>query len=68
MPCSTSREFREQFAKAKDLKMIITYEKDESAEGEIRIKQAQKILSQMILLGKKKGRPKKREEVLSEVA
>lgn len=56
------------YAKAKDLKVVVKFEQDNSPEGIMRAKNAKEIVCQLILLGQKKGRPSKHQEELDEVA
>lgn len=56
------------YAKAKDLKVVVKFEQDNSPEGIMRAKNAKEIICQLILLGQKKGRPSKHQEELDEVA
>jgi hypothetical protein len=53
---------REAFKKAKDLRVIVKYERDDSPEGKLRIEQAKNIICSLILLSKKRGRPSKKEK------
>lgn len=50
------------FRKAQDLEMIVRFDRDDSLEGKMRMEQAKAIICQLILLGKKRGRPSKKEE------
>jgi hypothetical protein len=57
-----------EFLKAKDLAVKISFENDETSEGKLRSKQARMIISELILLAKKRGRPSKKDEELNEAA
>ena len=58
----------ESYVKARDLKVVVKFERDESPEGIIRSKRVKELICQFILLGMKRGRPSKQEESLDEVA
>lgn len=62
------KKFEEDFLKAKDLKVVVKFEKDNSPEGKIRAKQARAIICEMILLAQKRGRPARQEEILDDAA
>lgn len=64
MTCSNE----EKHVKAKDLKVIVEYLSDDSAEGILRSKQAKAIICDMILLAKKRGRPALQEDIENEAA
>lgn len=68
MPENKDRSKPSEFVKAKDLKVVVKFEADNSPEGILRMKNAKEIICQLILLGQKKGRPSKFEEELDEVA
>ena len=57
-----------EFLKAKDLILKISFAKDETPEGKLRSQQARMIISEMILLAKKRGRPSKKDEEMNEAA
>ena len=59
---------KEEYAKAKDLVVKVSFVKDTSPEGIFRSQQAKRLICDLILLGKKRGRPSKTEEVLDEAA
>ena len=59
---------REYFKKAKDLKVVVKFERDNSPEGIQRSMQAKLIICEMILLASKRGRPSEKEEEQNEVA
>jgi hypothetical protein len=56
------------YAKAKDLKVIVKFERDDSPEGILRVKLVKEIICQLILLGQKRGRPSTQREELDEAA
>ena len=68
MPEKTQANTPGDFAKAKDLKVIVKFERDETHEGVLRSNLAKEIICQLILLGQKQGRPSTEEENLSEAA
>lgn len=68
MSGSKERSRRDEFKKAKDLKVVVKFESDNSHEGIQRTKQAKMIICEMILLGRKRGRPAEREQELNEAA
>lgn len=57
-----------EFLKAKDLVVKVSFEKDDTPEGKLRSEQARMIICEMILLAKKRGRPSKKDEELNEAA
>ncbi len=59
---------KEDFKKARELKVVVNFEMDDSPEGIQRSKQAKMIICEMILLGRKRGRPSEKEEELNEAA
>lgn len=59
---------QDSYKKAKDLKMIVSFEKDETPEGKMRVAQAKSIVCQLILLGQKRGRPSTKEENIDAAA
>jgi hypothetical protein len=61
MSAIRNRKYQDEYKKAQDLKVIVKFERDDSPEGELRMEQAKAIICQLILLGKKRGRPSKRE-------
>lgn len=63
MPVSDRKN--EKYKKAKDLKVVVTVMRDNSPEGQLRVKQAKAIICQLILLSKKRGRPSKTEEEIN---
>lgn len=68
MSDSSENPRKEDFKKAKDLKVVVNFEKDDNPEGIQRARQAKMIICEMILLGKKRGRPSQKEEELNEAA
>ena len=58
----------DEFLKAKDLVVVINFERDESYQGVLRSRQAKRIICELILLGRKRGRPSKKDEVSDEAA
>ncbi len=58
----------DEYLKAKDLVVKVSFEKDTSTEGVLRSKQARVIICELLLLAKKRGRPSKKEEELNEAA
>lgn len=62
MSAERSGGSRTEYKKAKDLKVIVRFEKDDSSEGKMRVAQVRSIICQLILLGKKRGRPSKEKE------
>ena len=68
MSDSQKDQARDEYKKAKDLKVVVNFEKDDSPEGIQRSKQAKVIICEMILLGRKRGRPSQKEEELNEAA
>ena len=65
---SSNSHSKGEYLKAKDLVVQVSFEKDESPEGIYRSAQAKKLICELILLGKKRGRPLPQEEVLDEAA
>ena len=67
---SNSKEVlhKEHFKKTQELKVTVKFETDNSPEGIQRSRQAKMIICEMILLGKKRGRPSQSEENLNEAA
>lgn len=59
---------QDEFKKATELKVVVTFERDQSAEGKMRSSQAKLIICQLILLAQKRGRPSMKEEVENEAA
>ena len=59
---------RNEFKKAKDLKVVVKFESDNTPEGIQRSRQAKMIICEMILLGQKRGRPSEKEGELHEAA
>ncbi len=68
MPEEPKNDSSSEYAKAKDLVVKIIFEKDNTPEGMMRKMQVQEILSQLILLGQKRGRTSKKREIQNEVA
>jgi hypothetical protein len=68
MSSSKERIRRDEYKKAKDLKVVVRFESDNSPEGIQRTKQAKMIICELILLGQKRGRPAEKEEDLNEAA
>lgn len=56
------------FKKAEELKVIFEFEKDNSIDCARRSQQVKEIVSQMLLLAKKRGRPSSKEENYEEAA
>lgn len=56
------------YRKAKDLTVVVKFEQDNSLEGILRFKNAKEIICQLILLGRKKGRPSVHDEEFNEAA
>ena len=65
---SQTAQQKENFKKAKDLKVVVRFETDSSPEGIQRAKQAKLIICEMILLGKKRGRPSEKDGESNEAA
>ena len=59
---------KSDFKKARELKMVVKFEADNSPEGIQRSRQAKALICEMILLGRKRGRPSFKEEELNEAA
>ncbi len=68
MPADSNGKQQDEFKKATDLKVVVTFERDDSAEGKMRSSQAKTIICQLILLAQKRGRPSMKEEVFNEAA
>lgn len=68
MSADQNGDHRRNYRKAKDLKVIVSFEKDDSPEGKLRAEQAKAIICQLILLSRKKGRPSLKEENVDEAA
>ena len=68
IPESGSKNSRDQHVKAKDLKVVVKFERDDSVDGKMRVHHAKEIICQLILLGQKRGRPAGNEEILDEAA
>ncbi len=58
----------DEYLKAKDLVVKVSFEKDTSPEGVLRSKQARAIICELLLLAKTRGRPSMKEEELNEAA
>lgn len=58
----------DEYLKAKDLVVKVSFEKDTSPEGVLRCQQARAIICELLLLAKKRGRPSMKEEELNEAA
>ena len=56
------------FKKARELKVVVNFETDNSPEGIQRSRQAKVLICEMILLGRKRGRPSTKEEEFNEAA
>lgn len=58
----------DDYLKAKDLVVKVSFEKDISPEGVLRSKQARSIICELLLLSRKRGRPSMKEEEFNEAA
>ena len=58
----------DEYLKAKDLTVVINFERDDTHQGVLRSQQARRIICELILLGHKRGRPSKKEEEVDEAA
>jgi hypothetical protein len=56
------------FRKARELKVVVSFEIDSSPEGIQRSQQAKMMICEMILLSKKRGRVSMKEEDFNEAA
>lgn len=59
---------RNLFKKAEELKVVFEFEVDNSIDSIRRTEQVREIISQMLLLARKRGRPSMKEEIYEEVA
>lgn len=59
---------QDEFFKAKDLAVIVSFEYDDSQEGRMRAVQARTLIGEMILSTTKRGRPAKVQEDFGEAA
>lgn len=56
------------FLPASELSIEVLFETDDSFEGVLRARQAKRIIAEMILLSKKRGRPSHKQEIEDEAA
>lgn len=56
------------YLKAKDLRVVTKFEKDNSSEGQLRSAQAKTIICELIYLGRKRGRPVRKKENVDEAS
>lgn len=59
---------RNLFKKAEELKVVFEFEIDNSVDSVRRTEQVREIISQMLLLARKRGRPSMKEENYEEAA
>ena len=59
---------RNLFKKAEELKVVFEFEIDNSIDSTRRTEQVREIISQMLLLARKRGRPSTKEENYEEAA
>lgn len=59
---------RNLFKKAEELKVVFEFEVDNSIDSTRRTEQVREIISQMLLLARKRGRPSMKEEIYEEAA
>ena len=59
---------KSDFKKARELKVVVKFETDNSPEGIQRAHHAKVLICEMILLGRKRGRPSLRDEEINEAA
>ncbi len=59
---------RKLFKKAEELKVVFEFEVDNSIDSIRRTEQVREIISQMLLLARKRGRPSMKEEIYEEAA
>lgn len=62
MSVDYSDEHQKEYKKARDLKVIVRFETDNSKEGKMRVAQVKNLICHLILLGQKRGRPSKKNE------
>ena len=68
MAFSNENPQKSDFRKARELKVVVKFETDNSPEGIQRSHHAKVLICEMILLGRKRGRPSLKEEEVNEAA
>lgn len=68
MPLRNISTVQDGYSKAKDLTVVVNFEKDDSQEGKLRVEQARALIAELILLAKKRGRPTQSQEEFYEAA
>lgn len=68
MPSRNISTVQDGYSKAKDLTVVVNFEKDDSQDGKLRVEQARALIAELIILATKRGRPAKSQEEFYEAA